>query len=79
MTLREQLQQTDRAPMYRVGNLYLSALASALGQDVRQLGQDDDYIFKFLYEQAQTPDREQQYYQILIEPFTAQEGADNDA
>ena len=78
MTLREQLQQTDRAPMYRFGNLHLIALAGALGQDVRQLGQDDDYIFKLLYEQAQAPDREQQYYQILIEPFTAQEGAGND-
>lgn len=79
MTLREQLQQTDRAPMYRFGNLYLIALAGALGQDVRQLGQDDDYIFKLLYEQAQAPDRERQYYQILIEPFAAQEGADDDA
>ena len=49
MTLREQLQQTDRAPMYRFGNLHLIALAGALGQDVRQLGQDDDYIFELLY------------------------------
>ena len=76
MTLREQLQQTDRAPMYRFGNLYLIALAGALGQDVRQLGQDDDYIFKLLYEKAQAPDGQQQYYQILIEPFTAREGVD---
>lgn len=79
MTLREQLQQTDRAPMYRFGNLHLIALAGALGQDVRQLGQDDDYIFKFLYDASQAPNREQQYYLILIEPFTAQEGAGNDA
>ena len=79
MTLRDQLQQTDRAPMYRFGNLHLIALAGALGQDVRQLGQDDDYIFKFLYDASQGPNREQQYYQILIEPFTAQEGAGNDA
>ena len=76
MTLREQLQQTDRAPMYRFGNLYLTG---ALGQDVPEAAHDSDYIFKFLYEQAQAPDGEQQYYQILIEPFTAQEGAGNDA
>lgn len=78
MTLREQLQQTDRAPMYRFGNLDLSALAGALGQDVPEAAQDSDYIFKFLYDAAQAPDGEQQYYQILIEPFTAQEGADDD-
>lgn len=79
MTLREQLQQTDRAPMYRFGNLHLIALAGALGQDVPEAAHDSDYIFKYLYEAAQAPDREQQYYQILIEPFAAQEGAGNDA
>lgn len=79
MTLREKLQQTDRPLIFRFGNLHLTVLADTLGWDVPEAAQDGDYIFKFLYEQAQAPDREQLYYQILIEPFASQEGAGNDA
>ena len=78
MTLKEKLQQTDRPLIFRFGNLHLTTLADTLGRDVPEAAQDGDYIFKFLYEQAQAPDREQLYYQILIEPFTSQEGADYD-
>lgn len=76
-TLRDRLQQTsDRLLIYRFGNLGLTALADTLGRDVPEAAQDGDYIFKFLYEQAQaeTPDKEQTFYKILIEPFAAPEG-----
>ena len=76
MTLKEKLQQTDRHLIFRFGNIYLTTLADTLGRDVPEAAQDGDYIFKFLYELAQTPDREQLYYQILIEPFAAMGGAD---
>ena len=78
MTLKEKLQQTDRPLIFRFGNLHLTILADTLGRDVPEAAQDGDYIFKFLYELAQTPDREQLYYQILIEPFASQEGAGHD-
>ena len=78
MTLKEKLQQTDRPLIFRFGNLHLTILADTLGRDVPEAAQDGDYIFKFLYEQAQAPDREQLYYQILIEPFASQEGAGHD-
>lgn len=78
MTLREKLQQTDRPLIFRFGNLYLTVLADALGRDVPEAAQDGDYIFKYLYEAAQTPapDRYLRYYLILIEPFAAMGGAD---
>ena len=79
MTLKEKLQQTDRPLIFRFGNIYLTTLADILGRDVPEAAQDGDYIFKFLYEQAQAPDREQLYYQILIELFVAMGGADHDS
>ena len=81
MTLREKLQQTDRPLIFRFGNLHLTVLADTLGRDVPEAAQDGDYIFKYLYEAAQTlaPDRYLQYYQILIELFVAMGGADHDS
>lgn len=76
MTLKEKLQQTDRHLIFRFGNIYLTTLADTLGRDMPEAAQDGDYIFKYLYEAAQAPDREQLYYQILIEPFVAMGGAD---
>lgn len=75
--LKEKLRQaSDRLLIFRFGNLGLAALADMLGRDVPEAAQEGDYIFKFLYEQAQTetPDKEQIIYNILIEPFTALEG-----
>ena len=76
-TLKEKLQQTsDRLLIFRFGNLGLTALADTLGRDVPEAAQDGDYIFKSLYDTAQTetPDKEQIIYKILIEPFAALEG-----